>query len=132
GRPRRIRAPRTVRRRGSERSRRCARRQRQMHVAWLSPCAYIHTARIFGAVTFTLYVKESLMPTTSVYPVLMCSEVTAAADFFRNGFGFDTTFATDWYVSLRSGDHELALLAHDHATVPESHRALAQGVIINV
>lgn len=72
------------------------------------------------------------MPTTSVYPVLMCSEVTAAADFFRNGFGFDTTFATDWYVSLRSGDHELALLAHDHATVPESHRALAQGVIINV
>jgi len=69
---------------------------------------------------------------TSVYPVLMSSDVTAAADFYRDALGFTTTFATDWYVSLRHGDHELALLDPDHPTVPAGFGHPVRGVLINV
>lgn len=72
------------------------------------------------------------MPTTSVYPVLMCRDVSSSADFFRDAFGFETVFETDWYVSLASGSNELALLAHDHATIPADYGALARGVIVNI
>lgn len=72
------------------------------------------------------------MVTTSLYPVLMSGDVTAAASFYREALGFETTYDSDWYISLRLGDSELALLAHDHPTVPEQHRALPQGVIVNL
>ena len=38
----------------------------------------------------------------SLYPVLICDDVTATADFFRECFELETTFESDWYVSLRS------------------------------
>ncbi|EID56371.1 VOC family protein [Saccharomonospora xinjiangensis] len=72
------------------------------------------------------------MPVTSFYPVLMSGDVAAAASFYRTAFGFETTFECDWYVSLRLGSFELAILAHDHATVPEGYRAMPRGVIVNV
>lgn len=72
------------------------------------------------------------MVITSLYPVLMSRDVAAAASFYRGALGFETTYDSDWYVSLRLGNFELALLAHDHATVPEQHRALPQGVIVNL
>lgn len=72
------------------------------------------------------------MVITSLYPVLMSQDVAAAASFYRDALGFETTYDSDWYISLRLGDSELALLAHDHATVPEQYRALPQGVIVNL
>lgn len=73
------------------------------------------------------------MNMTSSYPVLMTSQVAAAADFFRVHFGFRTTFEADWYVSLVHDDGgELAFLAHDHVTVPEGFHAEAAGLLINV
>ena len=72
------------------------------------------------------------MTVTGLYPVLMSRDVPAAADFYREALGFETTFAMDWYVSLRLGDFELALLDHEHATVPPDYRALPQGVLVNI
>lgn len=72
------------------------------------------------------------MSATSFYPVLMSSNVSRAADFYRETLGFETTFEADWYVSLRLDSFELAILAHDHPTVPEASRALPSGVILNL
>lgn len=72
------------------------------------------------------------MSTTGLYPVVMTRDVAGAATFYRDTFGFETVFETDWYASLTLGAFELALLAHDHETVPHEYRALPQGIIVNV
>ncbi|MEW2011173.1 MULTISPECIES: VOC family protein [unclassified Microbacterium] len=72
------------------------------------------------------------MSVTSLYPVLMSRDVDAAASFYRDFIGFETTFESDWYVSLRLGEFELAILAHDHPTVPDGYRELPRGVIVNL
>ncbi|WP_152364669.1 VOC family protein [Microlunatus speluncae] len=73
------------------------------------------------------------MKLTSVYPVLMSADVAAAAAFYRDLLGFETTFAADWYVSLRQGLWELALLDPNHPTIPEGFRGTpAAGVLINL
>lgn len=72
------------------------------------------------------------MSVTSLYPVLMSKNVSVAADYYRDRLGFETTFEADWYVSLRLETFELAILAHDHPTVPEAYRALPAGVIVNL
>ncbi|WZH36890.1 MAG: VOC family protein [Microbacterium enclense] len=72
------------------------------------------------------------MSVTSVYPVLLSRDVAAAASFYRDLLGFETTFEADWYISLRHDAYELALLAHDHQTIPAGYRAIPQGVVVNV
>ncbi|WP_229052400.1 VOC family protein [Aeromicrobium sp. Leaf350] len=72
------------------------------------------------------------MNPTSLYPVLMSDDVAAAADFYRAALDATTTFETDWYVSLQVGRFELAVLQHDHPTIPEGFRALPSGVLLNV
>ncbi|GAA4918387.1 VOC family protein [Nesterenkonia rhizosphaerae] len=72
------------------------------------------------------------MPVTSFYPVLMSKNVAAAANFYRSELGFETTYVSDWYVSLRLKKFELAILAHDHVTVPEKYRGLPSGMILNL
>lgn len=69
---------------------------------------------------------------TSIYPVLMSTDVAATARFFIESFGFETTFEADWYVSLAKGAWELAVLDATHTTIPEGYRTLAAGVLINV
>ncbi|MFF8382179.1 VOC family protein [Streptomyces kanasensis] len=78
------------------------------------------------------------VPTTTLggfYPVLATRDVAASRDFYTRHFGFEVTFAADWYVSLRRPDapqYELALLDHAHPTVPEGHRgALRGGLLLN-
>lgn len=72
------------------------------------------------------------MSVTSFYPVLMSSDVAAAASFYRDSIGFDVTYESDWYVSLRLGTFEIAILAHDHETIPEGYRHSPRGVIVNL
>lgn len=72
------------------------------------------------------------MAVTSVYPVLMVGDVPSAAEFFRDVLDFETVFDSGWYVSLRRGAHELALLAQDHPTVPADRRSAVSGVLLNV
>lgn len=72
------------------------------------------------------------MSVTSLYPVLMSKDVAAAAAFYRDVIGFESTFESDWYVSMRLGQFELAVLAYDHETVPEGYRTPPRGVIVNL
>lgn len=72
------------------------------------------------------------MSATSFYPVLMSQDVTAAAAFYRDIIGFETTYDSDWYVSLRLGSFELGLVAADHATIPDPYRSVPRGVILNL
>jgi len=62
----------------------------------------------------------------------MSADITAAADFYRQVFGLDTTFESDWYISLRCGQSELAIIAHDHESIPAEARALPRGVLLNI
>ncbi|HET6858772.1 MAG TPA: VOC family protein [Streptomyces sp.] len=67
------------------------------------------------------------------YPVLATRDVAASRDFYTRHFGFEVTFETDWYVSLRRPDapqYELALLDHAHPTVPDGHRVALQGGLL--
>lgn len=70
---------------------------------------------------------------TSLYSVLISSDVGTSADFYRSHLGFETTFEADWYVSLRLGAFELAVLQSGHPTIPEAYRqATAAGVLLNL
>jgi len=70
---------------------------------------------------------------TSLYPVLICDDVAATASFFRDCFDLEPTFESDWYVSLRIGDQELAVLAAGHETLPAAHRTGVAGpVLVNI
>lgn len=72
------------------------------------------------------------MGITSFYPVLMVDDVVAAAAFYREELGFETTFEADWYVSLRVEGGELAILDHRHETIPAGFREPARGLLLNV
>lgn len=72
------------------------------------------------------------MHITSFYPVLMVDDVEASARFYREVLGFETTFETDWYVSLRFDGGELAVLDRAHQTIPEGFRQPVRGVLLNV
>lgn len=73
------------------------------------------------------------MNATSIYPVLMSDDVPAAAGFWQDTFGFETTFSSDWYVSLRRDAWELALLDPGHTTVPQTYRdTAAAGLLVNL
>lgn len=72
---------------------------------------------------------------TSFYPVLCTDRPGEVADFYRQHFGFTTTFESDWYVSLRRDGEppfELAVVDADHPTVPPGYRKPVQGLLLNV
>ena len=74
------------------------------------------------------------MRNTAFYPVLMVADVAATAAFYCRHFRFAPQFETDWYVHLASAEDPatvMAILAHDHETVPAVARAPARGTILN-
>lgn len=73
------------------------------------------------------------MTLTSSYPVLMTTDVATTAVFYRNHFGFQPTFETEWYVSLRRDQWELAVLDSKHETIPAAYRGtVAGGMLLNM
>lgn len=71
---------------------------------------------------------------TGFYPVLCTERLGEAAAFYTSLFGFETTYTSDWYVSLRRPEpphHELALVSAGHETVPEAYRRPARGLLLN-
>lgn len=75
------------------------------------------------------------MQLSSLYPVLCTDDLARTKAFYLDLFPFETTFDSDWYVSLRSqGERpfELALLDYRHETLPEGHRKpVSGGLILN-
>ena len=72
------------------------------------------------------------MEITSFYPVLMVEDVGAAARFYRETLGCETTFEADWYVSLRFDGGELAVVDSTHETIPEGFRTPVTGLLLNI
>ncbi len=73
------------------------------------------------------------MRLTQYYPLLQVTDVTATAAFYMRHFGFKAMFESDWYVHLQSEADEainLAVLQHDHETIPEEGRGVSKGVIL--
>ncbi len=76
------------------------------------------------------------MKVTSFYPVLLTENVEETAKFYIRHFGFQPSFESDWYVSLRlestsPSAFELAILEPSHGTIPEGFRQATQGLILN-
>jgi catechol 2,3-dioxygenase-like lactoylglutathione lyase family enzyme len=71
------------------------------------------------------------MRASSIYPVICTDRVAETSDFYVRLFGFEVVFAADWYVSLRRGDHELAVLDAGHPTIPEAYRRPVAGLLLN-
>ena len=68
------------------------------------------------------------MPLSSFYPVICTSEVAHSRDFYVSHFGFEVTFDSGWYASLRRSDsgYELALVDST-----DGYRSVIQGLILN-
>lgn len=74
------------------------------------------------------------MSISSHYVVICTDKVAESRDFYIRHFGFEITFESDWYVSLRLPEppnFELALLDYRHETIPEGYRVPTTGVILN-
>ena len=74
------------------------------------------------------------MQLSSFYPVLGTTDVAATADFYRRHFSFESTFDSDWYVSLKSTANpafELGIVDCRHQSVPDGYAKPAQGLILN-
>lgn len=75
------------------------------------------------------------MKTTSYYPVIMTSDVSATADFYVSHLRFKPLFSSDWYVHLQSCEDQsvnLGIVQADHETIPEAARGkVSQGLLIN-
>lgn len=71
------------------------------------------------------------MRLTSFYPVLMTEKIAETRDFYCHHFGFEPTFEADWYVSLKRGEWELAILAPGHETIPAGAGKPVQGLLLN-
>lgn len=68
----------------------------------------------------------------SLYPVLICPDPAEAAGFYREALGFVTVFENEWYISLRLGRFELALLQAGHASLPPGRRSPVRGMLLNL
>ena len=74
------------------------------------------------------------MPLQSFYPVLLVDDVTASAGFYTEHMGFEPTFESEWYVSLRHREnpaYELAIISQDHETIPEGFRRPTSALLLN-
>ncbi|MGB3633249.1 MAG: VOC family protein, partial [Rubrobacteraceae bacterium] len=71
----------------------------------------------------------------SFYPGLMAEDVEESARFYTEHMGFEPTFESDWYVSLKHREnpaYELAILSPAHETIPEGFRGeRASGLLLN-
>ncbi|GIG87300.1 VOC family protein [Plantactinospora endophytica] len=78
--------------------------------------------------------KGFFLVLTSFYPVICTSRLTESRNFYTRLLGFEPTFEADWYVSLRRPgppEYELALLDHEHPTLPAAYRAPVRGLLLN-
>lgn len=75
------------------------------------------------------------MSLTSFYPVVCTRQLAESTGFYTGHFGFEITFESDWYVSLRRPDpphYELGLLHPDHHSLPAGHRTPVAGLLLNL
>lgn len=64
---------------------------------------------------------------TSAYAVIKTKKIDETSQFYEKYFAFEKTFSSDWYVSLQSGNNELAILNPDHESIPEKFKGKPNG-----
>jgi len=70
----------------------------------------------------------------SFYPVLLTDSVAESSRFYVEYLGFEKTFESAPYVSLIHGEneaYELAVISHDHDTIPEGFRRPTSALLLN-
>ncbi|MDJ0613585.1 MAG: VOC family protein [Rhizobiaceae bacterium] len=73
------------------------------------------------------------MQTQQYYPLIQVEDVTLTAGFYKEHFGFQAMFESDWYVHLQSKADpgvNLAVLRYDHETIPVEAQGPSHGVIL--
>jgi catechol 2,3-dioxygenase-like lactoylglutathione lyase family enzyme len=78
--------------------------------------------------------KREKVKLDSLYPVLLTDDVSGCSAFFVEHLGFRERFESDPYVSLVHGEneaYELAVIAHDHETIPEGFRRPTSTLLLN-
>ncbi len=70
---------------------------------------------------------------TSSYSVIKTTKVEETSVFYEKYFGFERSFSSDWYISLKNGAVELAILDLNHDTIPAKFKGQTsnQSVILN-
>ncbi|GGD78169.1 VOC family protein [Paenibacillus nasutitermitis] len=75
------------------------------------------------------------MKVNSFYPVILTEQVAVTSAFYREHFGFEPVFETDWYVSLKMTSSvlpfELAVLDASHPTLPVPFGKGTSGLVLN-
>lgn len=74
------------------------------------------------------------MKISSHYVVICTDKVAESRDFYIQHFGFEPTFESDWYVSLKLAQEpysELAILDYRHETIPNDYHIKTQGIVLN-
>ena len=67
------------------------------------------------------------------YPLIQVEDVAATAAFYKEHLGMVAMFEADWYVHLQSKENpsvNLAVLRHDHDSIPKPGRGVSKGVIL--
>lgn len=67
------------------------------------------------------------------YPLIQTDDVAGTAAFYQRHFNLKPMFESDWYVHLQSRTQpsvNLAILEHDHETIPAEARGITRGVIL--
>jgi len=71
----------------------------------------------------------------SIFPVISCSDLDTARDFYRELLGLDVVFESGWYTLLRSRTDskvQLGFVQAGHHTVPRELGPTAAGVLDSV
>lgn len=71
----------------------------------------------------------------SIFPVIACSDLDAARDFYRDLLGLEVAFESGWYTLLRSrtdSDVQVGFVQSGHQTVPRELGTAASGVLVSV
>lgn len=71
----------------------------------------------------------------SIFPVISCSDLDAARDFYRELLGLDVVFESGWYTLLRSRTDskvQLGFVLANHPTVPRELGTTTSGVLVSV
>lgn len=74
------------------------------------------------------------MKLTAYYPVICTAKLAETRGFYETHFDFAPMFETDWYVHLTSKHDSrvhLAIIDHNHETIPEGYRKPVQGLLLN-
>ncbi len=68
------------------------------------------------------------------YPVICSRDVARSRDFYRRHFGFRPLYDGGWYVHMTVPGQRsvhLAIIRHDHETMPDGYRRPVQGLLLN-